>query len=64
MSRGKKNFQSLYTIDGSYIRDLDEIPEDCQIVIVSENAPPREMMDRLNVREEADGVSSADQGSR
>jgi len=59
MSRGKKNFQTLYTLDGRYIRDLDEIPDDCQIVLVSENAPPREMLDRLIVRDDGnDGCSS------
>lgn len=57
MSRGKKQFQSLYTLDGKYITDLEEIPEDCQIVLVSENPPPKEQIKRMTVQAEHDCIS-------
>lgn len=36
-------------MDGRPIRDLDEIPDDVQIVLVSENAPPKDQEDRLRI---------------
>ena len=38
-SGGQKIYQSLYTFDGQFIPSLDEIPEDCKLIIVSENPP-------------------------
>ena len=52
LSRGKKNFQSLYTMNGAFIRDLDEIPLDAQIILVSENLPPKDQEDRLRITQD------------
>ena len=60
MSKGKKAFQSLYTMDGNYIRDLEEIPADCQIILVSENPPPKEQQKRLTVQVEHECDSAAE----
>lgn len=47
----------MYTLDGKYINDLEDIPEDCQILLVSENPPPKEQAKRMTVGAEHDGVS-------
>lgn len=60
MSRGKKAFNSLYTLDGKYIKDLEDIPEDCQIILVSENQPPKEQLNRLTVTVDHDCLSEMD----
>lgn len=39
LSNGKKLFQSIYTFDKKYIPSLEDIPEDCKIVLVCENKP-------------------------
>lgn len=52
INKGKKTFQSLYTLDGKFVRDLEDIPEDCQIILVSENPPPKEQLNRLSVQDQ------------
>lgn len=44
-------------MDGKFIKDLEDIPEGCQIILVSENAPPKEQLNRLSVAAEAECVS-------
>ena len=57
MCAGKKVFQSIYTLDGQYIANLDEIPDDCQLILVSENKPPDDQMKRLDLKEHDETVS-------
>ena len=38
-SGGQKIYQSLFTFDGQYIPSLDDIPEDCKLILVSEQPP-------------------------
>ena len=42
LSNGKKQFKSIYTMDGSFIKDLDDIPLNAKIVLVSEKPPPKD----------------------
>ena len=57
LSKGQKYFQSIYTLDGTFIRDLDEIPSDAQILIVSENSPPMNQQNRLRITQDFDKKS-------
>lgn len=36
LTKGQKNFQCMYTFDGQVIKDLSQIPLDCQLLLVSE----------------------------
>lgn len=54
----------MYTFDGMYIRDLDTIPENTRIIIVSENAPPKEQESRLIVSKDFDCSSDIHGGSQ
>ena len=37
--RGKKMYQCMYTMDGKIITDLESIPADCKLLLVSEKLP-------------------------
>lgn len=38
---GKKTYLSLYTFDGTLINTLEDVPDDCQILLVSEKENER-----------------------
>ena len=60
LSNGKKQFKSIYTMDGSFIKDLDDIPLGVKIVLVSEKPPPKEQEDRLRITKDLDSSSEGD----
>ena len=38
---GRKTYMSLYTFDGIVVNTLDDVPGDCQILLVSEREDER-----------------------
>jgi hypothetical protein len=51
IGRKKKTYQCLYTLDGTVITDLDKIPLNCKLLLVSETLPQAE--------EQEDGLEKA-----
>ena len=63
-SKGKKIYQSLYTFNGEHVPNLENIPEGCKLLIVSEQAPPTDYGDteqQQDQEEEADTVTVVSQ---
>ena len=47
----------MYTFDGRYIKDLDHIPEDTKIILVSENPGPKDQDSQMIVTKDFDCAS-------
>lgn len=44
---GEQQFSSLFTFDGKQIHSLEEIPSDCQLLLVSQEDKPKGLLNNL-----------------
>ena len=51
LSNDQKTYKSLWLIDGTHIRDVTQIPNDCKILLVSEKEPPRIITKDANIED-------------
>lgn len=54
LSDDEKTYKSIWTIDGQLVRDLDSLPEDASVCLISEEPLPQDETFLRKLKQEED----------